>query len=143
MITGFTCSTFDLLHAGHILMLRDCKEKCDHLIVGLQVDPTIDRPEKNKPIQSLMERHIQLSGVKYVDEIVTYSTEAELKVLLKHLPIDIRFVGEEYHGKVFTGHDHLHYKWGFNKREHDFSSSELRRRIYEDEINKLDKRKVA
>ena len=105
MVTGFTASTFDLLHAGHILMLREAKTVCDYLICALQIDPTIDRPEKNKPVQSYMERHIQLSAIKYVDEIVPYGTEEELVVLLNHLPIDIRIIGDDYYGKDFTGKD--------------------------------------
>jgi len=133
MRVGFTASAFDLLHVGHLLMLRECKTYCDYLICALQVDPTIDRPEKNKPIQSLTERHIQLSGVKYVDEIIPYSTEAELEDLLIHLPINVRFIGEEYHGKTFTGSKDTHYKFIYNRRQHNFSSSELRQRIYDSE----------
>ena len=95
-IIGFTCSTFDLLHAGHITMLEEAKHHCEYLIVGLQTDPTIDRPEKNKPIQSLVERQIQLAAVKYVDEIVCYQTEEDLKDLLLTLPINVRVLGDEY-----------------------------------------------
>lgn len=132
MKIGFTASTFDLLHAGHILMLKEAKHVCEHLICGLQTDPTIDRPEKNKPVQSYMERYIQLSAVKYVDEIVPYTTEAELLSLLLHLPIDVRIIGEDYMGKDFTGKNvgtPLH----FNKRRHNWSTSELRQRLWEDE----------
>ena len=125
---GFTCSTFDLLHAGHLLMLREAKSVCDHLICGLQVDPTIDRPEKNKPVQSLMERHIQLSAVEYVDEIIPYETEQELIDLLTHIPIHIRIVGEDYYGKEFTGKD-LGIKLHYNKRRHNFSTSGLRQEV--------------
>ena len=100
---GFTCSTFDLLHAGHILMLAEAKTICDHLIVGLQTDPTIDRSTKNKPVQSIVERYVQLSAVKFVDEIIVYSTEKDLEDLLMFLPITVRFIGEEYEGKDFTG----------------------------------------
>ena len=125
---GFTASTFDLLHAGHILMLKEAKDICDYLIVGLQTDPTIDRPNKNKPIQSVYERYIQLSACKYVDEIVVYDTEESLLQILKSQPIDIRIIGEEYKGQNFTGHD-LDIPIHFNKRRHSFSSTELRNRI--------------
>ena len=128
MKTGFTCSSFDLLHAGHILMLEDAKKQCDYLIVGLQVDPTIDRPEKNKPIQSISERYIQLAAVKYVDEIIPYSTEDELLNLLNALPIDVRILGEEYQSKQFTGKG-MNMEYHYNRRRHSFSSSELRNRI--------------
>ena len=131
---GFTCSTFDLLHAGHITMLKEASKQCDWLICGLQTDPTIDRPNsKNKPIQSLVERYIQLAAVKYVDEIVVYQTEKDLEDLLLTLDIDIRIVGEEYRNVNFTGKDickqrgiELYY----NKREHSFSTTELRERIH-------------
>ena len=128
MITGFTCSCFDLLHAGHILMLEDAKKHCDYLIVGLQTDPTIDRPEKNVPLQSVSERYIQLAAVKYVDEIIPYSTENELLNLLHALPIDVRIIGEEYKLTEFTGNN-MDMKYHYNKRRHSFSSSELRKRI--------------
>lgn len=131
MKIGFTCSAFDLLHAGHILMLQEAKTQCDYLIVGLQIDPSIDRPEKNAPIQSITERYIQLKAVKYVDEIIPYATEDDLKNLLLALPIDIRFLGEEYKDKIFTGRDipnHLSI-CKFNSRRHKFSTSELRMRI--------------
>lgn len=130
-IIGFTCSTFDLLHAGHVLMLNEAKLHCDYLIVGLQVDPTVDRPEKNSPVQSVTERFLQLSAIKYVDEIIPYSTEADLRNLLLSLPIDIRILGEEYREKNFTGRDidgHLE-KCYFNTRQHTYSSSELRQRV--------------
>ena len=125
MITGFTCSCFDLLHAGHILMLEEAKLQCDRLVVGLQTDPTIDRPTKNKPIQSVTERYIQLAAVKYVDEIIPYSTEQDLSNLLKALPIDIRIIGEDYRDKDFTGKE-LNIPLYYNKREHDWSTSALR-----------------
>jgi glycerol-3-phosphate cytidylyltransferase len=128
-IIGFTCSTFDLFHAGHVAMLEEAKQQCDWLIVGLQVDPTIDRPEKNKPVQSLIERQLQVRACKFVDEIIVYSTEAELLDILNMLPINIRILGEEYRGKAFTGYKISKMKYHFNKREHSFSSSELRRRI--------------
>jgi glycerol-3-phosphate cytidylyltransferase len=136
---GFTASTFDLLHAGHIAMLREAKSKCDYLICGLQVDPSKDRPEKNKPIQTLVERYVQLSGVKYVDEIVCYETEADLKDILEMFDIDIKIMGEEYRNKDFTGKD-ICKKRGiqlyFNKRDHRFSSSGLRKQVYQAEATK-------
>jgi glycerol-3-phosphate cytidylyltransferase len=125
---GFTCSCFDLLHAGHILMLEEAKMQCDRLVVGLQTDPTLDRPEKNAPIQSVTERYIQLAAVKYVDEIIPYSTEQDLLNLLKALPIDIRIIGEDYRDKNFTGKE-LNIPLYYNKREHDWSTSALRKRI--------------
>lgn len=133
MINGFVCSTWDLLHAGHISMLKEIKQKCDYLIVGLQVDPTVDRPSKNKPIQSIVERYIQLEAVKYVDEIVPYYTEKDLQDLLTVLPIDIRFVGEEYQDKDFTGKQYCldnNIELYYNSRRHGWSSSELRKRIF-------------
>jgi len=130
---GFTCSTFDLLHAGHITMLKEASKQCDWLICGLQTDPTIDRPNsKNKPIQSLVERYIQLDAVKYVDEIVVYQTEKDLEDLLLTLDIDIRIVGEEYRNVVLTGRDICEKRdieIYYNKREHSFSTTELRERI--------------
>ena len=129
---GFTCSCFDLLHAGHILMLKDAKEQCDKLIVGLQTDPTLDRPkEKNKPIQSLEERKIQLEAVRYVDEVITYETENDLYELLYKLMPDVRILGSDYEGKHFTGID-LHIPIYFHKRDHDYSTSSLREKIIED-----------
>jgi glycerol-3-phosphate cytidylyltransferase len=140
---AFTCSTFDLLHAGHILMLAECKQICDYLIVGLQTDPTIDRPEvKNKPVQSIVERYVQLSAVKFVDEIIVYDTEKDLEDLLMFLPITMRICGEEYKERHLTGRDicdtrgiRTHY----NSRTHRFSSSELRQRTYQSELNKVSK----
>ena len=133
MVKGFTCSAFDLLHAGHILMLEEAKTKCDYLIVGLQNDPTLDRPTtKNKPIQSLVERYIQLKGVKYVDEIIVYNTEKDLEDLLMCLDIKVRFVGEEYKDKLLTGREicgKRNIEIYYNKREHSFSTTELRGRI--------------
>ena len=136
MVIGFTASTFDLLHAGHIIMLREAKVQCDHLIVGLQVDPSIDRPEKNKPVQTVVERYTQLQAVKYVDEIIPYSTEQDLEDILNLLPIDIRILGVEYREKDFTGRDickNRGIQLYFNKRDHRFSSSDLRRRICNDD----------
>ena len=130
---GFTCSTFDLLHAGHIAMLREAKAHCDYLICGLQTDPTIDRPDtKNKPVQTLVERYSQLTSVKYVDEIVPYQTEQDLCDILSMYHINIRILGEEYREKDFTGKD-ICRKRGidlyFNSREHRFSTTDLRERV--------------
>ena len=136
---GFTCSTFDLLHAGHVVMLEEAKRHCDYLIVGLQTDPTIDRPEKNAPIQSIVERQIQLSAIKYVDEIVIYNTEADLQDLLLTLPINVKVMGEEYKGKDFTGKQICKdrgIKLIYNGRDHSFSSTSLRKRVYEIENNR-------
>ena len=129
---GFTCSTFDLLHAGHVTMLEEAKRHCDFLIVGLQNDPTEDRPTKNKPVQSIVERQIQLAAVKYVDEIVIYNTEQDLKDLLLTLPIDVRVLGDEYKNKDFTGKDIAKQRGSkivYNGRDHSFSSSSLRKRV--------------
>ena len=140
MIIGFTCSTFDLLHAGHVAMLQEAKTQCDYLIVGLQNDPTLDRPDKNKPIQSIVERQMQLKGSRYVDEIWIYNTEKDLEDLLLMLPIQIRILGVEYEGKEFTGREICHKRSieiFFNGREHSFSSSSLRKRVAEAEAKKL------
>lgn len=137
---GFTCSTFDLLHAGHILMLAECKQVCDYLIVGVQSDPTIDRPGiKNKPVQSIVERYVQLSAVKFVDQIIVYNTEKDLEDMLMFLPITVRIIGEEYKDKDFTGKqicEDRGIKIWFNSRSHRFSSSELRQRTYQSEMAK-------
>ena len=128
MKIGITASSCDLLHAGHILMLKEAKSVCDYLIVALQIDPTLDRPDKNMPIQSFYERWTQLSAVKYVDKIIPYSTEMELMTILQNNSIDIRILGDEYKKKVFTGCD-LEMEYYFNKRTHKYSSTELRKRI--------------
>ena len=132
MKVGFPCSTFDLLHAGHVQMLRDAKDQCDYLICGLQVDPSLDRKEKNSPIQTIVERYTQLKAVKYVDEIIPYASEKDLEDILELYTIDVRILGEEYKEKDFTGKD-ICKKRGialyFNKREHRFSSSDLRKRV--------------
>jgi glycerol-3-phosphate cytidylyltransferase len=131
-VVGFTCSAFDLFHAGHVAMLAECKQHCDYLIVGLQVDPSKDRPEKNKPVQSVYERYIQLRGCKYIDEIIPYETEQDLKNLLAIEKINVRFVGEEYQAKHLTGEDICEergIKVHYNTRMHNYSSSELRRRL--------------
>ena len=134
-VTGFTCSTFDLFHAGHIMMLEEAKRVCDYLIVGIQLDPTIDRPNtKNKPVQSIIERQIQVSACRFVDEIMIYTTEKELEDILMTMRIDIRILGEEYRDKEFTGKDICEkrgIKVHFNPRDHFFSSSDLRQRVYD------------
>lgn len=141
MNVGFTCSTFDLFHAGHIMMLKEAKAVCDYLIVGLQTDPTIDRPTtKNKPIQSIFERFVQLQACKYVDEIVVYATEKELVDILLSYPINIRILGNEYEDKNFTGRSECiskGIKFYFNKRDHSFSTTELRQRVVDAEAEKL------
>ena len=138
---GITFSTFDMLHAGHIAMLSEAKNHCDYLICGLQTDPTIDRPEtKNSPIQSIVERQIQLAACRYVDEVVVYQTEQDLVDLLLILPLDVRILGVEYEDKNFTGRDEC-YDRGieivFNGRDHSFSSSSLRRRVVAAESHKI------
>ena len=133
---GFTCSTFDLLHAGHVVMLEEAKRNCDYLIVGLQTDPTLDRAHKNSPIQSIVERQIQLSAIKYVDEVVVYTTEADLEDLLLTLPINVKVMGEEYKNKDFTGKEICKargIKLIFNGRDHSFSSTSLRKRVFKNE----------
>lgn len=134
MKIGFTCSTFDLLHSGHIAMLREAKEQCDYLICGLQTDPSIDREEKNSPIQTIVERQVQLSAVKFVDEVIVYETEKDLEDILEMFHIDVRILGEEYRDRDFTGKD-ICKKRGiqlyFNKRDHRFSSSSLRKLVSE------------
>lgn len=139
MKVGFTCSTFDLLHAGHVAMLQEARTQCDYLIAGLQNDPTLDRPNKNRPVQSIVERQMQLKGSRYVDEVWVYNTEKDLEDLLLTLPINVRILGVEYEGKEFTGREICH-KRGielyFNGRDHSFSSSSLRRRVYEAEAEK-------
>jgi len=136
---GITCSTFDLFHAGHVVMLEEAKRQCDYLIAAIQSDPTIDRETKNKPVQSIIERQIQVSACKHVDEIIVYTTEKELEDILMALPIDVRILGEEYRDTEFTGKE-ICMKRGielyFNKRDHFFSSSDLRTRVYEAEAKK-------
>lgn len=129
---GITFSTFDLLHAGHILMLEEAKTQCDWLVVALQSDPTVDRPEKNKPIQTMYERYIQLKGCRYVDEIVPYTTEEEVRLILESRPFDVRIIGEDYKDIDFTGKDicdERGIRIYYNSRQHHLSSSELRKRI--------------
>ena len=128
MIKGFTCGALDLLHAGHIIMLKECRAQCDYLIVGLQTDPSLDRKEKHKPIETVEERMIRLQGCKYVDKIVVYERESDLYNLLKELRPDVRFLGEDHKGKPFTGDD-LPIKIVYNSRNHNYSSSNLIERI--------------
>ena len=138
MVKGFTCSCFDLLHAGHILMLKDAKEQCDYLIVGLQTDPTIDRPEKNKPIQSFEERYIQLQAVKYIDEIFIYDTEEDLYKKILYFNPDVRILGSDYIDKPFTGDD-LDIPIYFHDRKHNYSSTNLRGSIVSEYLHREDK----
>ncbi len=142
MKVGITFSSFDLFHAGHVKMLEEAKNVCDFLIVGLQLDPSIDRPEKNKPTQSIIERYVQLRGCKYIDEIVPYITEQDLIDILSSFKIDVRIIGEEYKKRGFTGKD-LCNKKGisiyYNKREHRFSSSFLRQQVQQAENKKTKK----
>jgi len=137
MRVGFTCSTFDLFHAGHVLMLEEAKRQCDWLIVGLQTDPTIDRPEKNKPVQSVFERFVQVSACKWVNEVVVYESEKDLMNLLKSYNIHVRILGKEYQDKDFTGRHLGNIELYFNSRDHSFSTTELRNRIREAEEQKL------
>lgn len=129
---GFTCGAFDLFHAGHITMLADCKSKCEYLIVGLHTDPSIERPKKNKPIQSVFERYIQLTGCRYVDQVIPYDTENDLRNLLATTNINIRFIGADHLRDNITAEDICklrNIEISFNERYHDFSSTELRKRL--------------
>lgn len=139
MIIGLTASTFDLLHAGHIEMLREAKSQCDYLICALQIDPSVDRPEKNKPVQTVVERYTQLDAVKFVDEIIPYLHEADLEDILQMRSITVRVLGDEYRERDFTGRDICKARdidLYFNNRDHRFSSSDLRRRVAERENEK-------
>jgi len=139
MKIGITFSAFDLLHAGHIKMLEEAKRQCDYLIVGLQIDPALDRPEKNSPTQTVVERYIQLKGCKFVDEIIPYATEQDLEDILRSHKIDVRIIGEEYQNKSFTGRNYCEekgIKLHFNKRDHRFSSSGLRKEVADRELKK-------
>tara|TARA_B110000858_G_scaffold111304_1_gene127400 strand:- start:93 stop:494 length:402 start_codon:yes stop_codon:yes gene_type:complete len=132
MKIGITCSSFDLFHAGHVKMLEEAKSQCDYLIVALQTDPTIDRPEKNKPIQSIVERYVQVNACKWVDEIVPYTTEKDLEDIFASFQLDYRFIGIEYKDKDFTAKDvclSRKIELIYNSRSHKWSSSELRNRI--------------
>lgn len=140
---GLTASTFDLFHAGHVTMLEEAKRVCDHVIAAIQTDPTIDRPDtKNKPIQSIVERQIQVKACKYVDEVIVYSTEKDLEDILRTLPINVRILGVEYKDTTFTGKDiclNRGIDFYYNKRDHSFSSTDLRKRVYEAEKGKQPK----
>jgi len=136
MKIGFTCGSFDLLHAGHVVMLKEAKNNCDYLIVGLQTDPNLDRKNKNIPIQSIYERFVQLSAIKFVDEILVYDSENSLLDLLESTPIDIRFVGDDYKNKNFTGKGIG--KTFFTNRKHTFSTTSLRERIKKEQENVKD-----
>ena len=132
---GITCGTFDLLHAGHVVMFEEAKNQCDYLIVALQIDPTLDRPEKNKPLQNIVERQIQLKGIKWIDEIIVYHRESELEDIMYTFPIDVRIIGEEYKDTLFTGKKvciDRNIEIYYNKREHSFSTTELRKRNEEE-----------
>jgi len=132
MLIGFTCGTFDLFHVGHVLMLEECKKQCDYLIVGVKTNPQSDLKGKNKPVQSIVERQLQVMGCRYVDKVLVYETEMDLNVLLCTLSIDIRFIGEDWKDKPITGKD-ICDKRGieivYTKRDHNFSTSNLRERI--------------
>ena len=136
MKKGITFGAFDLFHAGHVLMLQEAKTVCDYLIVCIQTDPSIDRKSKNTPVQSLIEREIQVTACKYVDEVLVYDTEADLLKILEETDWDVRILGDEYKDKEFTGRDQYLDKCYFNKRPHTFSSSELRGRVAEKENKK-------
>jgi glycerol-3-phosphate cytidylyltransferase len=139
MRVGITFSSFDLLHAGHVKMLEEAKKQCDYLIIGLQLDPSIDRPEKNGPSQSIIERYIQLKGSKYVDEIIPYVLEQDVQDILRSFKIDVRIIGEEYKNIDFTGKKYCTEKGidiYYNSRDHRFSSTGLRFQVKESELNK-------
>jgi glycerol-3-phosphate cytidylyltransferase len=130
---GFACSAFDLFHCGHVLMLEDAKKHCDILIVGLHTNPTIDRPAKNNPIQDYEERFIQVNGCRYVDEIIKYQTEDDLLNILKELNPDVRILGTDWYGKEYTGYQ-LPIEIHWHKRDHEWSTTYLRERVYQREI---------
>ena len=143
MRVGITFSCFDLFHAGHVAMLQEAKTQCDYLIVGLQTDPTIDRPEKNQPIQSVFERYMQLKACKYIDEIIPYATEKDVEDILLTYHIDVRIIGEDYIDQNFTGKDLCEFRnieIYYNRRRHSFSTSELRNRVIHSEELKILKR---
>ena len=139
-VIGITCSTFDLFHAGHIVMLEEAKRQCDWLIAAIQLDPTLDRPgTKNKPVQSIIERQIQVSACKFVDEVIVYSTEKELEDIFLTFPIDVRILGDEYKEKEFTAKQicvNRGIEFYYNKRDHYFSSTDLRTRVFEAELKR-------
>lgn len=130
MIRAFTCGAFDLMHAGHLIMFEECRKQCDYLIVGLHTNPTLDRPEKNKPIQTIFERYMQLKSCKFIDEIIPYETEEDLYNLLVSIKPDVRFMGMDWQGKPNYSRDKLpDMRIVYNDRKHSFSSSNLRLRI--------------
>ena len=136
MKKGINFGAFDLFHAGNFMMLEEAKTVCDHLIVCIQSDPSLDRKEKNKPVQSIVEREIQVYGCRYTDEVIIYDTEAEVLEILDTVDWDVRILGEEYKNKDFTGREQTLNKCHFNKRPHNFSSSELRNRVAEEQFKK-------
>ena len=136
MKKGITFGAFDLFHAGHVLMLEEAKTVCDYLIVCIQSDPSLDREEKNKPVQSIIEREIQVSGCRFVDEVIIYDTEQDLLNIIVQVNWDVRIIGEEYKNKDFTGRELTLEKCYFNKRPHTFSSSELRERVSKEHFKK-------
>ena len=136
MKKGITFGAFDLFHAGHVMMLEEAKTVCDYLIVCIQSDPSLDRKEKNKPVQSIVEREIQVSGCRYTDEVIIYDTEADVLDILDAVDWDVRILGEEYKDKDFTGRVETLNKCHFNKRPHNFSSSELRKRVAKEQFKK-------
>ena len=136
MKKGITFGAFDLFHAGHVLMLEEAKTACDYLIVCIQNDPSVDREEKNKPVQSIIEREIQVSGCRFVDEVIIYDTEVDLLNIIDQVDWDVRIIGEEYKDKDFTGRDLTLERCYFNKRPHSFSSSELRERVSKEHFKK-------
>ena len=136
MKKGITFGAFDLFHAGHVLMLEEAKTVCDYLIVCIQSDPSLDREEKNKPVQSIIEREIQVSGCRYVDEVIIYDTEVDLLNIIDEVDWDVRILGEEYKDKDFTGRDQTLERCYFNKRPYTFSSSELRERVSKEHFKK-------
>lgn len=144
-VIGITCSTFDLLHTGHVIMLEECKKHCDYLICALQNDPTVDRVNKNKPVQSIVERYLQLDAIRYVDKIIPYNTEKELEEIFRSLDIDVRIIGTDYKNKDFTAKsicDEREIKIIYNRRDHNYSSTNLREKIYKIEVDKLSQNKI-
>lgn len=134
---GFVASCFDLLHAGHVLMLEDAKSRCDLLVVALQTDPTLDRPDsKNKPVQDYEERKIMISAIRHIDEVIEYATEKDLATILAKLSPDIRVLGSDWEGKPYTGHELTHIPVHFHQRTHSYSTTALRKRVYTAEVEK-------
>ncbi len=136
VIIGITCGSFDIIHPGYIMLFKECKNQCDEFIIALQGDPTIDRPEKNKPVQTLEERKQILESIRYIDKVITYNTEDDLYELLQKEKLDVRFIGEDWRDKKYTGHD-LPIKIIFNSRSHDYSATKLKNQIA-DSLKKTD-----